>query len=225
MRILITIEIKSFGYIYKLTCLVNGKIYIGKTRDFNRRRNEYRHRENSNYRSYNTPINRAITKYGFENFKMEIIHYAKDQESMDTLEERLILYHKSHDPSIGYNSRVGPLDSSLNYVTRRKMSEAHKGLKEKSSTKRKKSKAVYVYKDGNWMRFDSGKLFADYIESSKDMVSHAITKCMKIRGYYVFRENFGSEEKYAKLKDANYLKLYKEFVRGVETIENVEYID
>lgn len=52
-------------YIYKITNLINDKIYIGQTNSFLRRWNEHK------YRAHKLPIqviDQAIAKYGKENF-------------------------------------------------------------------------------------------------------------------------------------------------------------
>jgi group I intron endonuclease len=56
--------------IYKLTCIINGKIYIGKTVNFNRRLN--RHKNSSNDKG-DSHLKRAIIKYGWESFYCEIL--------------------------------------------------------------------------------------------------------------------------------------------------------
>lgn len=61
-------------YIYQYTNLINNKKYIGQTNDINRRIRE--HKSNSfNPKSinYNNIIHKAIRKYGYENFKIEIL--------------------------------------------------------------------------------------------------------------------------------------------------------
>lgn len=217
------IEFLAYGYIYKLTCLVNDKIYFGQTLNYDRRRNEYSHREGKDHKSYNTPIMRAINKYTFKNFKMELIDFARDQEELDILESHYIITNHSTDPTIGYNSRTGSLKTKLNSVSRKKMSESHKGLIETAITKRKKSKTIIAFKDGQWLIGESGKLFADHIGSSKDMVARAIRHNMKIRGWYVFREDsFYNLEKYKNLRDNKYLELAIILKEGVETIESAE---
>ena len=56
--------------IYKITNLINGKIYIGQTNNYKRR---YREHKNKMYGSCEKVLYNAIDTYGFENFKMEQI--------------------------------------------------------------------------------------------------------------------------------------------------------
>ena len=56
-------------YLYQITNLINGKIYIGQTNNITKRW--------SNHKSCNSPntvIAKAIQKYGVENFKFEILY-------------------------------------------------------------------------------------------------------------------------------------------------------
>lgn len=55
--------------IYKIQNLINGKIYIGQSKNIEKR--WLRHKTtafNKNDHSYNLPLYRAIRKYGLENF-------------------------------------------------------------------------------------------------------------------------------------------------------------
>lgn len=184
---MLTIDIIPYGVIYKLTNKLNGKIYIGKTRNFSRRMNEYKTRKVQDNPRYNYGIMREINSVGFDNFIAEIIDCAFSASKLAELEKYYILKFDSNNPEIGYNSRSGDLTEPLNNKTRELMSKSHVGITETPSTKRKKSKPIIAFKDNKCYIAESGKLFADYIGSTKDMVSHAISKCMKIRGYYVFR--------------------------------------
>lgn len=60
--------------IYKITNLINGKIYVGQTkRTLKARIYQHIHRSES-------AISLAIQKYGWENFKAEIIEECETQE-------------------------------------------------------------------------------------------------------------------------------------------------
>lgn len=68
-------EIGNYGYIYKTTNLINGRIYIGlKTGEFN-----------SDYFGSGVLIKRAIKKYGKENFRIRVLAYANNLEMLDSL--------------------------------------------------------------------------------------------------------------------------------------------
>lgn len=72
-----------YGIIYKITNLVNNKVYIGQTKQTLKRRYAHhlssaRHRDNYLYR--------AMRKYKVENFKIEQIDTAETLEQLDTKE-------------------------------------------------------------------------------------------------------------------------------------------
>lgn len=94
------------GRIYKITNLINGKIYIGQTIQTIKER-WYRHISNAKSLSSqerNMVIKRAIRKYGKENFTIELIEECEDKN----LDEREIYYIKYYDSYInGYNSTLG----------------------------------------------------------------------------------------------------------------------
>jgi group I intron endonuclease len=84
------------GYyrIYKTTNLLNGKFYIGQTRQKN---NRY-------YKGSGTIITNAIKKYGGENFAVEVL---ENVDSVDKLDEREIYWISKMKPE--YNISPGGL--------------------------------------------------------------------------------------------------------------------
>ena len=89
------------GCIYRITNLINGKHYIGQTIDFQRRKNQHLNRPEKQV------INRALEKYGAENFEFEVIHDDIPVEGLDKWELYYIneIYntYKGH----GYNIHIG----------------------------------------------------------------------------------------------------------------------
>ena len=86
-----------YGFIYKTTNLINGKIYIGQRMfcDSNW--------HNNNYLGSGKWITRAIKKHGRENFKREIIEYVKFKKDIDNIETKWIEFYDATNPLIGYN--------------------------------------------------------------------------------------------------------------------------
>lgn len=81
--------------IYKYENKINHKIYIGQTNNIERR-----HREHLNGHSFQTSlIERAIQKYGIDNFNFEILEITSDYNAR---EQYWIEYYKSYKP-YGYN--------------------------------------------------------------------------------------------------------------------------
>ncbi len=92
--------------IYKITNLLNNKKYIGQTmRPVKQRWSEHvRERDDS-------PIHRAIKKYGKDNFKFEIIETVETPQQADEREQYWIEYYKTAIPKYGneygYNLTLG----------------------------------------------------------------------------------------------------------------------
>lgn len=95
------------GGIYKFTNIYNGKIYIGQTTNFKRRQLQHLHNhKNPNDSGFNTKFYRALRKYGFDNFKFEIVEeIAYCEEILEHREVYWIDFYKSYEN--GYNSTRG----------------------------------------------------------------------------------------------------------------------
>lgn len=110
--------------VYKHTSPSN-KIYIGITcQDIDRR-----WRNGNGYKSQKY-FYRAIEKYGWDNFKHEILYENLEKEQAKILEMSLIYYYDSTNPSFGYNLTKGGEGHngySPSKETRKKLSEVHKG--------------------------------------------------------------------------------------------------
>ena len=150
---------KYYG-IYKITNLLNGKMYIGKhiTSDID-----------DGYMGSGLLIHRAIEKYGIENFRKEWLAFCEDEEEMNYV-ERMLVDETWLDRSDTYNLKLGG-DGGWTYIndnnlartpealaklsmrmkgntygcfkrseeTRRRMSVANKGKQLTYETKRKLS--------------------------------------------------------------------------------------
>lgn len=92
-------------YIYKITNLVNGKVYIGQTR----RTVEQRYKEhiNSAIRGDGFYLACAMKSYGVDNFKVETIASTDDVETLNELENFYIRKYKSDCSEFGYNLAPG----------------------------------------------------------------------------------------------------------------------
>ncbi len=92
--------------VYKITNLVNGKVYIGKWqgRSVERRWQIHLQTAASGRGFY---LHNAIRKHGADAFKIEVLATANSKEELAELERRLIAEHKATDPQIGYNLAKG----------------------------------------------------------------------------------------------------------------------
>ena len=111
-------------YVYKHTA-PNGKVYIGITRQIPERR-----WRNGNGYDHNKHFFNAIIKYGWDNFKHEILYSGLTKEEAEKIEISLIAEYKSNDPEYGYNIESGGFCATgiiPNEETRKKLSKVHKG--------------------------------------------------------------------------------------------------
>lgn len=87
-----------YYYVYLTTCLVNGKIYVGKCK--------IRPYHESYYGSGIILCN-AIKKYGVENFTKQIISLHETEEECFEAEKYYIEALHARDPEVGYNIASG----------------------------------------------------------------------------------------------------------------------
>lgn len=87
-----------YGYIYKTTNLINGKIYIG----------QHKGKMSSHYIGSGNLMKLAIAKHGKENFSMDIIAFATTKAMLDGLEMKHIYeYRQVFGEAFMYNLAIG----------------------------------------------------------------------------------------------------------------------
>ena len=91
-----------FGYIYKTTNLITNKIYIGQKKAT---------RFIEHYKGSGKRLWVSIKKYGFDNFKVELIEECESQEELDEREKYWIAACDARNPDVGYNLAKGGLTS------------------------------------------------------------------------------------------------------------------
>ena len=87
-----------YGYIYKTTNLLNGKIYIGQ------------HKAKAYDLSYygsGKILKLAIEKYGIDNFSNKILCECSSKNDLDKMEKYFINKYDSRNPLVGYNISFG----------------------------------------------------------------------------------------------------------------------
>lgn len=111
-----------FGYIYKTTNLINGKIYVGK----------HKGAFTEKYLGSGVHLKRAVKIYGKECFSVELVDTAVDCAHLNLLEIFWIYYYRATDKEIGYNISQGGDGGSIrkgphSEETRKLMSQIAKG--------------------------------------------------------------------------------------------------
>ena len=134
---------KNNYYVYKHTS-PSEKVYIGITcNSINRRwQNGYGYKRQEYFY-------RAIKKYGWDNFRHEILFENLTKEEAEQKEVELIQHYKSNQREYGYNIAIGGLVNfgyRLSEETKRKISNAHKG-KKLSEEQREKMRVPHKLND------------------------------------------------------------------------------
>jgi group I intron endonuclease len=91
----------ELNIIYKLTS-PSGKVYIGRTQNFERRMIEHKSAAN---KIFNRSLYKAIRKYGWDSFKTEILAECDNEDTAQIVEETLI--KKFNSVKLGYNDTYG----------------------------------------------------------------------------------------------------------------------
>ena len=92
--------------IYKVTNLINNKIYIGQTK------HQLEYRKNQHLRETKSKkddmyFHRALLKYGFENFNWEQIDIANSLDELNQKEIYYIQLFNTTNRDFGYNRKLG----------------------------------------------------------------------------------------------------------------------
>lgn len=141
-----------YGYVYKITNLVNGRVYVGQ-----HKYDKYPNID-KNYFSSGLYIQRALKKYGRNNFKIEILKWCENKEKLNEREFDLTFKEKAFINQGGYVFRAGhegimevseetkikmkKVKSQITFITRKKMSESHKGKHLSEEEKKKISERM-----------------------------------------------------------------------------------
>jgi group I intron endonuclease len=143
--------------VYKVTNQINGYIYIGITNNFQQRIREHKSCANSNKYKYQSRFYNAIRKYGFENFKFEILETVENRKKLEEREIYWIKYYNSTDKKVGYNITKGGTGGKTHDISgknnpmygrryteeeKRRIGEYSKGRKASEETRKKISEAL-----------------------------------------------------------------------------------
>lgn len=112
-------------YIYKITNLINNKIYIGQTtkkigQRFNKHISEAKCEINGT--RPNNYFHNAINKFGEDNFSIEILERVDSLKELDEREKYWINYYNSTKKEIGYNLMTGGISGKKTWETKKKLS-------------------------------------------------------------------------------------------------------
>lgn len=125
--------------VYKITNLVNNKIYIGQTTQ------PIKVRLMQHKRKVKSILGQAISKYGIDNFEIIELAKAETLEQLNDLEIEFIAILNALDKNIGYNIYSGGLNYKKTEEHKAKISAAHKGkIKSPEHLQKMKENRVYL---------------------------------------------------------------------------------
>lgn len=128
--------------IYAITNLINGKVYIGKTNNFRKRKNGHLCLL-TRCVHYNKYLQNSWNKYGSDNFKIDILDSeAINYEDLSEREEYYIKLSRSWERDFGYNMTLGGEGSLFTKERREALSERMKGVPKSEEQKKKMSIAA-----------------------------------------------------------------------------------
>lgn len=167
--------------IYKITNIINNKIYIGKDT-----------KDNPTYFGSGKLIKRAIKKYGISNFIKEIIDYSDNNEELCIKEIYWIKFYDATNPKIGYNIMDGDEEISLEFI----LTDDHKMNISKSQLElwkdpNYKDKIINLLKD-IWKDLEYKKIFTESQKSKHNIKRSTNTKNLmseRAQGKYIGEKN------------------------------------
>lgn len=147
--------------IYKITCNVNGKLYIGKAVNLQKRLNVHKNCKTSTREKFH--FHNAIIKYGWDSFTVEILEIfdnfdkLKDNDYLLEKESYYINLYESTNVNKGYNKckfskdttgiplsdehkekiRQSKLGKPISEYTKQRLIESHLGIPRSEETKEK----------------------------------------------------------------------------------------
>lgn len=146
-----------------------GKVYIGVTRQ----KPEARWKNGNGYK-YNAHFYSAILRYGWDNFKHEILSSGLTKEEAAEAEITFIRLNGSGDPSKGYNHATGGFNPTPGVLTRRKLSCSMKSqFADGLRTRVRTPEACARTSDTLKRRFASGELTRVISEEQRKKLSGA----------------------------------------------------
>lgn len=101
------------GCVYKIENIITGKVYIGSTNDFYRRKHEH-FWELMNKSHHSVKLQSDYDKYGEENFSMSIIEECEDDVRLDREQHYIDLYDSANK---GYNTSDSAYFSKAGFCT------------------------------------------------------------------------------------------------------------
>lgn len=215
--------------IYKITCLVNNKVYIGQTiKTIKDRWN--RHIWNCTLEKEKMAITKAIKKYGVINFKIEEIDRASNIEELNHKEQYYISFYDSISPK-GYNIDSGGKNKTMSEETKKKISISNTGKKASSETIKKLSESHRGHK----MSEETKKKLSEINKLKKIDKKVREAASLKNSKIYILEKNdvlyiisnmknFAKKFNYCKSNLSELVRGKKEVYRGFKLVKDLGFV-
>ena len=188
--------------VYKITNIVNKKVYIGQSINIKARWKDHIHSLNRGD-SRCTLLHRAWNKYGQDNFSFEIVELC-DEDMLDDVEIKYIDLYDSCNVNNGYNIEAGGNQHKrLSDETKRKIGNANRGRRHSEESKKKMSESRTGANNGMYGKHHSDKSKKQMSNAKKGKPGHPSTDYQKECARLANLGKEVSEETRKKLSEAN----------------------
>lgn len=201
---------KKISGIYKITNIINSKIYIGSAVNIDNRIKQHKHLLKNN-KHFNSHLQTSYNKYGVSNFIYEIIEVV-DINNLIEREQYWIKQLNVNDNKIGYNKRrIATSNLGIKYSddAKEKLRISHLGHKRNANTQMKISESQYIKIcqltiDGIYLKtFNS---LQDAANSLGVNYTSGISGCIRKINKSAHGYRWCYEEEYDKFKSLNFKK-------------------
>lgn len=229
--------------IYKITNLINGKLYIGKSVNVKERKTTHL-RDLRNNKHHNQHLQNAVNKYGLTNFTFDIIEYC-NEEDLFIRENYWITELRTYESEIGYNISIPMNDERLRKNTTKNFSinayydkdELISYLQEfyymegKVPTQRELGGGsnypcnnVYIDRFGSFKNALIEADLYDFVENKKLFERFEYTKDDVYEKFKKFVDNYGKFPNHIELKETNKFDLptHNIVIKHYGSIENLK---
>jgi group I intron endonuclease len=122
--------IKVYGKIYLITCLVNGKKYVGQTvQPLGVRFRQHINSANVSAKTGKKDfyLHRSLRKHGESNFQISLLCSCENKMELDLMEDLYIAGYGTMNTKVGYNRKRGGANGKPSEATRKLHSQVRKG--------------------------------------------------------------------------------------------------
>jgi len=163
--------------IYQISCKINGKRYIGSSKNvFTRKTVHFRELKNSIHS--NRLLQNAFNKHGEENFEFKVLAFCEPDFLIEQ-EQRFLDFCKTYERGIGYNLHKkadSPIGVKRSQEFKDKLSKTNTGRKHTEESKRKMSEIhkKLVISDETRRKITESKKGTKLSKAHKEKISKAL---------------------------------------------------